>query len=184
MNKIKISKGCHVGFCILVLAIHFVNAAIGFYIPFSRGDDIMILLSFLCPPVLLALNSLNAYGLYRGKTPFSLRRMALIIKLITDFLLLANLLFFIFGVALMGLFLTVIMGPLSIIGVGMASVTYWWYSSLCCLSGSACMTAYIWQSVRENHMNKSTAILHTVLQVLPFISFIDAIVVFRVTREQ
>lgn len=183
MKEIKIPKGCLIAFCVLVLAAHFINACTGFYIPFIGGKEGAVLLQFILPPLLLALNSLNAFNLYRRKTPASLRWMALMIKLITDLLLFANLLFFIFGVLLMGVFLTTFIGPLFLIGAGMVSMVFWWYSSLCCLSASTYIIAYIWQAVRENRMSKSMAILHTILQIFPFISFIDAIVVFRVTRE-
>ena len=180
------------GLGVTMVVVHFINAAVGFYIPLAVMYGLSMLAGWsgglwlipLTPPVLLILHVMNARSFARYKRLYEIRGLINIMRIVTDLALLLNLLGLSVLLIAEGLLMTATLGLLSIlswIGVGWMFGLVFWYALCCNLATSAYAIAEIRIAYREGYMGKAMAVVHTVLQLIPFCSFIDGIIIYAAT---
>ncbi len=185
-------SGLRSGLGVTMVVVHFINAAVGFYIPpaimyglsMLTGRSGGLWLIPLTPPVLLILHVVNARSVARYKRLYEIRGLINVMRIVTDLALLLNILGLSVLLIAEGLLMTATLGLLSIlswIGVGWMFGLVFWYALCCNLATSAYTIAEIRIAYREGYMGKALAVMHTILQLIPFLSFIDGIVVYATT---
>ncbi len=175
----------------VMLTLHFINVMFGFYVSILIGGGVSYvtgmdfgILIFLMPPLFLILNVINAVSFTRYKRFREIRELIHITRLVTDVTLLMNLVIMIATAILTGILTMGVIGIFSLIGMGLLFGMMLWHGICCNLSASAYVIGEIRAAYREGYMEKVSAWIHTVLQWIPFVSFIDGIIIYTTTGKR
>ena len=103
-------------------------------------------------------------------------------KAVTAVLLTLGLLVTAFALLVGGILLTMLMGLLGIMGVGFFGFVAFCWFYLMGLVPSAYLAAFLWAGVRAGRVRIPKAVVQTILQFIPVVDVIAAIVLFFTTR--
>lgn len=176
---------------VVMLTLHFMNVLYGFYMPlmivgimdYLAGVNLLFMV-FLIPPLFLILNIVNAVSFACHKQFREIRELMNIVRIVTDVTLAVNVVGIVLLAVLTGVLMTGLAGLFSWIGVGFVFGMTFWYGVCCSLSASAYVIGEIWMAFREGEVEKVSAVVHTVLQIIPFVSLIDGIVIYSTTGKR